>query len=81
MDDYEIGDDCPRCSHYTDYRDCYIVGCEDGLISMYEEDPIFYYQDDYEKCTNCNGMGFEHWCPNCGWDAAAVSQAPMIEEE
>lgn len=70
VDDYELDDmECPRCKHSpTHTRPCSELACEDGYISMYDEDPSFFDEDDYERCEECWGTGHERWCPKCGLD-------------
>ena len=68
-DDYEIDSDdvCPRCFHSPcHYRDCGELGCEDGWIDRFDEDPLWYDKDKSEMCTECYGTGIERWCPKCG---------------
>lgn len=71
MDDYEFDDEpCPNCGHEpTHYRPCTVIGCDDGWIDRHEyDDPLMFDPGDVETCDECNGTGFERWCPNCGWD-------------
>ena len=70
-DDVEIDDRrCPFCGHgYTYRRECNEIGCEDGFIDAYDEDPInFAPGEEYERCPECHGRGYFHWCPACGKD-------------
>lgn len=68
MDYYDDSDDsCPRCGHTpTRYRDCSVLDCEDGFISLYDDDPLWYDEDETEMCRECYGTGVERWCPACG---------------
>jgi hypothetical protein len=68
MDDYEIDDEvaCPECGRSPiHYRDCRAVGCEDGTIDGWEEDPLYFAPGEGYECKNCGGTGIEQWCPNC----------------
>ena len=84
MFDDEIEDDydasCPSCGH-SPIRSCSCrnLGCEDGWIDRYDEDPCWYDEDDPEMCTECWGTGVERWCPKCGFDlqrARRTKRAP-----
>jgi len=70
MDDYDIIDEaCPKCGHNpTHVRGCLVVGCEDGMINLYDEDPIFFAPGEYQPCRECHGTGVDWWCPECGAD-------------
>lgn len=70
MDDIGIDDKpCPACHHpYTHRIDCAALGCDDGWIDRYEEDPLWYDEDDLEMCEECGGYGNLWWCPKCGYD-------------
>lgn len=70
MDDYEdIDAPCVKCGHSpTRGRDCIALGCEEGMTSDYDDDPINASPDDYSACEQCGGTGYEHWCPKCGHD-------------
>lgn len=74
---FEPGDDtefnfdtpCPHCGHaYTLTRPCDVLGCEQGYIDLYEDDPLLFDPGDTETCSECHGTGYYHWCPNCGRD-------------
>ena len=66
-DEIELADlACPKCGNDMARRDC--NSCEDGYISMYEDDPFWYDEDDDERCDDCNGHGAHIWCQKCGWD-------------
>ena len=68
-DDYAVDDEyrCPHCKHVgIHHRHCDV--CEDGYISHYEEDPLWYNEDDCELCPECHGYGVQQWCPVCGKD-------------
>lgn len=66
---FDDDETCPKCGHYpTRYRDCTEIGCDDGFIWLYEDDPLWYGEDDYEVCEVCHGTGIQRWCPACGED-------------
>lgn len=68
-DDIEIDDEpCPHCGNpFTHRRPCG-YGCEDGFVNRYEEDPLWYDEDDCSPCPECGGFGGFWWCPKCGHD-------------
>jgi predicted RNA-binding Zn-ribbon protein involved in translation (DUF1610 family) len=74
--DYEYDDTvCPQCGHTpTHIRRCTNLGCEDGWIDCYDDDPMWYDEDDPEMCTECLGTGVERWCPKCGLDLRRAAQ-------
>jgi len=83
MDDYEIAMSdapCPFCGHLPLHtRDC--GHCDDGFISLYDDDPLWYDEDDVEKCDECRGTGVEIWCPNCGRDPREDKEWARDEDE
>jgi hypothetical protein len=82
--DYEIDYDeaCPKCGHTPiHWRECTQLGCEDGWISRYEEDPLWYDEDDLEMCDECWGTGIEKWCPACGADIQLITVKAGTEDE
>lgn len=68
-DDYDWCDEaCPKCGHGPSHsRDCGSCG-GDGCIDAYEDDPVNCSPGDLEDCAECRGSGYQHWCPNCGYD-------------
>lgn len=71
MDDYEIEDcPCPHCGNeHLHVKSCDVIGCEDGYIDEYLEDPINFAPGDSEReCMDCHGTGWLRWCPACGKD-------------
>jgi DnaJ-class molecular chaperone len=64
-DDYEYDDEaCPKCGHSpTHRREC--GECDEGYVNRYEEDPMWYDDEDV-PCDECNGTGWQRWCPKCG---------------
>lgn len=47
---------------YMEWEDCW-NGCDDGYLSLYDEDPLFYDEDDQEVCDICDGKGGWWVCP------------------
>jgi hypothetical protein len=71
MDDYMLDDGvCPDCGHApVHWRTCSEIGCQDGWIDEYDDDPINYAPGEaYAMCATCRGTGIECWCPACGAD-------------
>ncbi len=69
--DYEYDDEaCPRCGQCpTHRRPCYAIGCEDGYIDRFDEDPINLSPgEEMELCHECHGFEVLRWCPKCGLD-------------
>jgi hypothetical protein len=86
FDDDQIEDEydtsCPSCGH-SPIRSCRCraLGCDDGWIDRYDEDPMWYDEDDPEMCTECYGTGVERWCPSCSFDlqrARLTQRAPDL---
>ena len=77
-EDTEFDDEpCPRCGHApTLARRCDVLGCDDGWIDRYDEDPGWYDEDDPELCTECWGTGWQRWCPKCGFNLQRPRPAP-----
>lgn len=66
-DDIEFAEiECPKCGNDMVRRDC--NSCEDGFHDLYDEDPLYYDEEDFEKCSECDGHGCHVWCQKCGWD-------------
>ena len=73
---------CPKCGHYPSLaRRCSVLGCDDGWINRYDEDPLWYDEDDEEMCTECWGTGWQRWCPKCGFDLQRPRPARAETEE
>ena len=81
-DEIELTDDqCPKCGNTMATRPC-IAACEDGYENRYEEDPLWYDEDEWFVCDECRGHGFHVWCQKCGWDALEKrfpNGAPAVE--
>jgi hypothetical protein len=79
--DYDI--DCSRCGHSpTHSRRCTELGCEDGVIDLYEyDDPINFSPGEMGRCETCQGTGIERWCPKCGLDLQDAEIRKAREQE
>lgn len=47
---------CSICGGPMVWESCW-NGCDDGYIDLYEEDPLWYDDDDIETCRICGGAG------------------------
>jgi len=54
LDRMQICKRCGCCSLY--WEGCYNCGGE-GFRELYEDDPLWYDEDDLETCDVCNGKG------------------------
>lgn len=74
VDEYDIEEGpCPKCGHHElRSRSCVVIGCDDGWIDLYEEDPLWFGPGDTEPCQECKATGIVRWCPNCGADLSGV---------
>lgn len=61
-------EECPCCGFETAIKDCTALGCEDGTVDLYEEDPLLFGPDECASCPECSGSGVHQWCQRCGWD-------------
>jgi hypothetical protein len=82
MDDdyFEYIDDvpCPKCGNAeTKSRACTQLGCDDGSVDVFEDDPINNSPGDFEICRECHGTGSEWWCPKCGHDMNTPTQTNL----
>ena len=82
MDDWEHDEEqCPKCGQEpTRARRCSVIGCDDGWIDRFDEDPLWYDQDKPEFCDECQGTGWVRWCPNCGHDMNRPVSGPPDAE-
>ena len=82
MSDYEFSDEyCPNCGAVMHIRGCSELYCENGYVNRYEEDPLWYDEDDCEQCEECHGMGYQEWCPKCGHDHALYRSKLAYQEQ
>ena len=61
---------CARCGSSCYYVDCEHCGFEDfpGYVNRYEEDPLWYDEDDLWPCDVCQGQGAWAVClSDCQW--------------
>lgn len=68
-DDYDIDYDqeCPKCGHSPVHSRQCTNWCTDGWFDASDDDPINYIPgEEYDRCNECLGTGFEVWCPSCG---------------
>ena len=49
-------DICAQCGNLMEWEDCWNCGGE-GYIELYDEDPLWYDEDDTERCDECRGNG------------------------
>lgn len=70
-DDWDWDCQCARCGSSLSWKSCEVCGGEGitGPGELYDEDPLWYDQDDYEACHQCNGksswpicLSSEGWC-------------------
>lgn len=64
---------CFICGNYMEWEDCW-NGCDDGYHNLYDEDPLWYDEDDIEVCTICEGRGGYWVCPNAGNHSKEIEQ-------
>ena len=78
-DEIELYEECcPKCGTQMYWRRC--DSCDDGWITdLYEEDPLWYDEDDIEMCHECNGHGCHRWCPKCGFDALSAAAQHSVQ--
>jgi hypothetical protein len=58
-------DVCKTCRSTMEWIDCW-NGCDEGWITdLYELDPLWYDEDDEERCDICRGKGGWYICGNC----------------
>lgn len=67
-DECEDGLVCPHCGGETRQRECNEIGCEDGFIDGYEDDPCWYLPGEFYACPECRGTGVVAWCVECSRD-------------
>ena len=69
-EDWENSDiKCPHCAHFPcRARDCIEIGCNEGCIDDFDDDPLWFSPGDFHLCGECRGTGVVMWCPSCGND-------------
>jgi len=67
---------CGTCGSELEWIDCYMIDCEDGMYSLYDEDPVNFSPDDMDVCSECGGDGGWLVCAFCerGADSAEVTR-------
>jgi DnaJ-class molecular chaperone len=55
---------CSACGCERDWTECPACG-GDGAVSRYDEDPLWYHEDDLFTCETCQGRGGWPVCRNC----------------
>lgn len=58
-------DSCPRCGGMWAWFPCTNFGCEDGLVDLYEDDPINESPGTFVTCPECHGREGGWWCAKC----------------
>jgi DnaJ-class molecular chaperone len=82
MDDWEYSDySCPKCGEQLARRDCEDCGGEGINDDLYEEDPFWYDEGDWEYCSNCNGDGAFFWCRNKGCNVTEEEIKKALKEQ
>lgn len=66
----EIG--CAKCGSSMMWIECWSCG-GDGEHELYDEDPLWYDEDDTEECDICDGAG--------GWKACMSCQPGAFDNE
>lgn len=65
IDERESDDcSCAKCGGTKLPVTCWSCGGE-GYHELYEEDPLWYDEDDIESCDICDGEGGYSVCPTC----------------
>lgn len=54
---------CTVCGAPMEWQDCW-NGCDDGYFDLYDEDPLWYDEDDVQACDICDGKGGYWVCPD-----------------
>lgn len=71
---------CPRCGGDVEWQECEEIDCDDGQVSLYEEDPLWYDEGDTEPCQTCDGQGGWWHCVNTREWCVANALVPMTDE-
>ena len=64
--DFEGEPFCEVCGSHMEWVDCDQCAGEGGFdgFELMEQDPLWYTEDDYERCGMCEGHGGWWWCIN-----------------
>ncbi len=63
-------DCCKKCGQLMLWHDCWQIGCDEGSISLYEDDPLAYDENEFVRCDICKGKGGWYVCGNCHPESA-----------
>lgn len=55
---------CAKCGSSMYWVDCWSCGGE-GWHELYDDDPLYYDEDDRERCDECRGKGGWKACMSC----------------
>lgn len=72
MGDEEEYPTCPECGSDLDFAECDDCGGE-GMVSRFEEDPLWYDEDDLFPCSRCLGKSGWWYCAHCEIKSKAPS--------
>jgi DnaJ-class molecular chaperone len=82
MEDWEYSDyTCPKCGENLRTRDCENCGGEGTIDDLFESDPCWYEEDDWEYCSNCQGVGAFFWCGNENCDVTEKEIKKALKEQ
>lgn len=82
MDDYELSEySCPKCGESLYTRDCEYCAGEGTIDDLHEQDPLWYDEDEWMFCSNCNGDGCFFWCANDKCDVTDEEINKAIKEQ
>jgi hypothetical protein len=63
-------EECRKAGHWIEWVDCW-NGCDEGWhTDLHEIDPLWYDEDDMERCDICKGHGGWQLCFTCNPEAA-----------
>lgn len=62
--DIAAGPYCSTCGDALEWVECEQCGGE-GEYECYEDDPMWYDEDDTKPCAQCGGAGGWYWCETC----------------
>lgn len=51
------------CGSEMEWTECYSLGCDNGFVDEYDDDPINYAPgEEFSKCRVCDGKGGYYVC-------------------
>lgn len=72
----QSGPFCTVCGDEMTWDECYAIDCQDGMVDLYDDDPMMYDEGDTEPCSTCQGDGGWWFCFRAGeHDQQAVRSA------